>query len=126
MADLKKQIRPEISTIIKTENFSDEEKFQNEVLRPIIKLQHDLILSYFEHYLKQNKVKMNELNSTQKTDFTHKLFKTDSRLKTELRGLILGLFTLKEFNVYLSLSSQLNKRINNMIQQRIDSCYVKE
>ena len=124
MTDLKKQIRPEISSIIKTENFSAEEKFQNEILRPIIKLQHDLILSYFEHYLKQNKVKMNELNNTQKKDLTLKLFKADTRLKTELRGLITGLFTLEEFKEYLSLSSQLNKRINNMIQQRINSCYV--
>ena len=126
MIDLKKQMRPEISSIIKTENFSAEEKFQNEVLRPIIKLQHDLILSYFEHYLKQNKVKMNELNNTQKTHLAHKLFKTNTRLKTELRGLIIGLFTLEEYKEYLNLSSQLNKRMNNMIQQRIASCYVKK
>ena len=125
MTYLKKQIRPEISNIIKTGDFSAEEKFQNEVLRPIIKLQHDLILSYYEHYLKQNKVKMNELNNNQKTDLIHKLFKTDTRLKTDLRGLITGLFTLEEYKEYLSVSSQLNKRINNIIQQRIESCYLK-
>ena len=59
-------------------------------------------------------------------DLTHKLFKSNTPLKTELRGLILGLFTLEEFKEYLSLSSQLNKRISNMIKQRIDSCYVIE
>ncbi len=126
MTDLKKVIRQEIPSIIKIENFSAEEKFQNEVLRPIIKLQHDLILSYFKHYLKKNKVKMNELNNTQKMDLTHKLFKSNTPIKTELRGLILGLLTLEEFKEYLSLSSQLNKRISNMIKQRIDSCYVIE
>jgi hypothetical protein len=126
MTDLKKQIRPEIPSIIITENFSAEEKFQNEVLRPIIKLQHDLILSCFENYLTQNKVKMEALSSLQKTDLTRKLFKGDTRLKTELRGFIIGLFTLEEYNEYLSLSSQLNKRINNMLQQRIDSCYTRE
>lgn len=125
MTDLKKQIRPEISSIIKSENFNTEEKFQNEVLRPIIKLQHDLILSYFEHYLERNKVKMNELGFAQKIELTKKTFKTDTRLKTELRGLIIGLFTVEEYKEYLGLSSQLNKRINNMIHQRIDSCYNK-
>ena len=56
MENPKKQLRPEILSIIKTENFSALEKFQNEILRPIIKLQHDLILTRFEHYLKQNKI----------------------------------------------------------------------
>jgi hypothetical protein len=124
MTDLKKQIRPEIPSITKPENFNAEERFQNEVLRPIIKLQHDLILCYFKHHLEQNKVKINELSTIQKKDFTRKLFKGDTRLKTELRGFIIGLFTVEEYKEYLSLPSQLNKRINNMIQQRIDSCYV--
>lgn len=124
MTDLKKQIRPEIPSITKTENFNTEEKFQNEVLRPIIKLQHELIVCYFEHHLEQNKIKMNELSTIQKKELTRKLFKGDTRLKTELRGFIIGLFTVEEYKEYLSLPSQLNKRINNMIQQRVDSCYV--
>ena len=125
MTDIKKQIRPKISSIIKIEHFSMEEKFQNEVLRPIIKLQHDLLLSYFEHYyLKRNKVKISELNSTQKKEIIQKVFKVDTQLKIELRGLIIGLFTVEEYKEYLGYSSKLNRRINNMIQQRIDSCYV--
>ena len=124
MTDLKKQIRPKISSILEMENSSAEEKFQNEVLRPIIKLQHDLILSCFEYYLMQNKLGMNELNSIKKKELTQRVFKSDTRLKIEMRGLILGLFTIDEYKEYLGLSAQLNKRINNMIQQRIDSCYV--
>jgi hypothetical protein len=124
MTDIKKQIRPEIPSIIKTEHFSMEEKFQNEVLRPIIKFQHALLLSYFEHYyLKRTKVTISELNSTQKKEVIQKIFKVDTQLKTELRGLIIGLFTVEEYKEYLGYSSKLNRRINNMIQQRIDSCY---
>ncbi|MFT4679555.1 MAG: hypothetical protein ACI84C_001103 [Flavobacteriales bacterium] len=124
MTDLKKQLRPEIPSIVKTENFSAEEKFQNEVLRPIIKLQHELILSCFEHHLKQNKVKLDNLEKIQKAGLIQKLFKSNTQFKTEFRGLIIGLFTLEEYNEYLGLSSQLNKRISNMIQQRIESCYI--
>jgi|TARA_B110000285_G_scaffold9194_1_gene9325 hypothetical protein len=121
MENPKKQLRPEILSIIKTENFSALEKFQNETLRPIIKLQHDLILTRFEHYLKQNKINIIELNKTQKTDLMNKLFKSDTRLKNDFRGLIIGLFTLEEYKEYLTISSQLNKRINNMIRQKLDN-----
>ena len=124
MTDPKKQLRPEIPSIAITENFSAEEKFQNEVLRPIIKLQHELILSCFEHNLKQNKMKIGDLGKIQKAELIQKLFKANNQFKTGLRGLIIGLFTLEEYNEYLRLSSQLNKRISNMIQQRIESCYV--
>ena len=123
MTDIKIQIRPEIPSIVKSNSLSNEEKFQNEVLRPIIKLQHELILSLFEYYLERNKIKIKEHNNKEKTDLLNKIFKTDTRLKMEFRGLIIGLFTVEEYEIYLSLSPQLNKRINNMIFQRIESCY---
>ena len=125
MIDKKKQLRPTIPSISFQENLSQEEKFQNIILRPIIKLQHNLILSYFEHYLKQNKVNFNEPNSTQKKVITHRIFKTDTLFKIEMRGLIIGLLTFDEFEEYLKLSPNLNKRINNMIEQRVNSCYIK-
>ena len=125
MIDKKKQLRPTIPSISFQENLSQEEKFQNIILRPIIKLQHNLILSYFEHYLKQNKVNFHELNSTEKKAVTLRLFKTDARFKIEIRGIIIGLLTFDEFEEYLKLSPNLNKRINNMIEQRVNSCYIK-
>lgn len=125
MSDLKKQLRPEISNIKETENSSIEESFQNEVLRPIIKLQHELIMTCFAHFLILNKVQFNALNTFQQTELIQKLFKADMRLKTELRGLIIGLFTLEEYKAYLSQSSQLNKRIYAMIQKRVESVYLK-
>jgi hypothetical protein len=124
MSELKKQLRPLISSIKKTEYASFEEKFQNEVLRPILKLQHEFIISCFEHFLLLNKVQFNELNSIQKAEAINKLFKTDLRLKTELRGLIIGLFTHEEYKTYLVHSSQLNKRIYSMVQKRVESVYL--
>ena len=45
MTNTKQSIRPIIHTIGSQENASKEEQFQNEVLRPIIKMQHDLIMA---------------------------------------------------------------------------------
>jgi hypothetical protein len=126
MSDLKIQLRPEIPSIELTLNFSEEERFQNEVLRPIIKLQNDLILSCFVHYLQQTKGSMESLNPVQIDPYITNLFKTSTRLKTELRGLIIGLFTLEEYHKYIEISSQLNRRMNNMIQQRILSFFVRQ
>ena len=43
----RKNIRPIIKEISTTLNKTVEEQFQNKTLRPIIKLQHDLLLAYF-------------------------------------------------------------------------------
>ena len=124
MSEPKKQLRPLITSIKKTEYASLEEKFQNEVLRPILKLQHEFIIICFEHFLILNKVQFNELSSIQKADVIQKLFKTDLRLKMELRSLIIGLFTYEEYKAYLIHSSGLNKRIYSMIQKRVESVYL--
>lgn len=124
MSDLKKQLRPSIPSILNTENITGEEKFQNDVLRPIIKLQHDLIVTCFEHYLELNKVQIGSLNEERKALVIQKLFKSDLRMKAELRGLIIGLFTHEEYKLYLNLSNGLNKRIYAMIQQRVASVFL--
>ncbi len=115
----KKQIRPTIHSIVMSDNISDMERFQNEVLRPIIKLQHELIICCFQHYLKKRKIFLEELDFAKKTNLIHKLLKTDTQLKKELRGFIIGLFTIEEYQEYIKMYSELNKRVNNMILQKL-------
>ena len=85
----KLQIRPAILSIKAMGNTSVEEQFQNTVLRPIIKLQNDLIITYFEHYLKIKKTKIRELNDTQTHYLLQNVFNRDTSLKADLRGLII-------------------------------------
>ena len=51
----RKEIRPIIIGLDSKIPNSVEEKFQNETLRPIIKMQHDLLLKYFSSYLLSKK-----------------------------------------------------------------------
>ena len=53
------------------------------------------------------KEKFEALNNLQKADFIQKRFRHDTSLKTALRCLIIGLFTLEEYNIYLNLSPLL-------------------
>ena len=115
----KKQIRPTINSIVMSDNISDMERFQNEVLRPIIKLQHELIICCFQHYLEKRKIFLEELDFAKKTNLIHKLLKTDTQLKKELRGFIIGSFTIEEYQEYIKMYSELNKRVNNMILQKL-------
>jgi hypothetical protein len=126
MSDPKQQIRPVIPTQVEKENISVEEKFQNTVLRPVIKLQHELILCCFAHYLTRKKVNFEEFGKDKRQAFIHKVLNSDLQLKKDLRSLIIGLFTLDEYKEYLSLTSQINKRINSIIQTRITTTYDKE
>ena len=119
MEELKVSIRPKIKFDGSIENGSQEEIFQNSILRPIIKMQHDLLVAFFQNYLQRTKVDFLELSSFKKTELISNIFKNDIRFKVELRGLIIGHFTLKEYNEYQDMAPEINKRMVAMIKKRL-------
>jgi hypothetical protein len=121
MTDSRKDIRPVIKGIDTILNKSDSEVFQNETLRPIIKLQHDLLVAYFTEYVITKKIKFDGLSHFKKQELISTAFKKDNAFKTELRGMIIGHFTTDEFALYNKNKSDFNKRILAIIQQRISS-----
>tara|TARA_B110000977_G_scaffold89060_1_gene118338 strand:- start:168 stop:551 length:384 start_codon:yes stop_codon:yes gene_type:complete len=114
-------IRPKIIGINTLLNMSIEEGFQNSTLRPIIKLQHELLLVYIKEYLISNKKRFEEFSSLKKIEILTLIFKNDNSLKTELKGIIIGHFTTDEFFIYCTNKTEYNKRILAMIRQRITS-----
>lgn len=122
MINDKHSIRPAIAAIATNatlEHTSDEEKFQNQTLRPIIKMQHELLISFFQNYLAVKKIPFANLDALKKKETVARIFKTDNAFKTELRGLIIGHFTVEEFDAYVADATALNKRIVTMIRQRL-------
>lgn len=122
----KKQIRPIISNALVSNNQSDAENFQNGVLRPIIKLQHDLLLCFFEEYLKARKMHFDDKNQGQKQQLIDTLFNKDTSFKKILITMITALFTVEEYLVYLPKNSEFNKRIKQMIKQKISRAYTDQ
>ena len=114
-------IRPKIIGINTMLNMSIEEDFQNSTLRPIIKLQHELLLVYIKEYLISNKKRFKEISNLKKIEILTLIFKNDNSLKTELKGIIIGHFTTDEFFIYCTNKTEYNKRILAMIRQRITS-----
>jgi hypothetical protein len=117
------ELRPEINGIL-TNELNALERFQNEVLRPIIKFQHDLILAY----ISSNKQFQSLLTvKGPRLEFQEKLklfIGKQSDIKNKLIGVVIGLLTNAELKFYLDNSNDLNKRIHQMICQRIsDTVY---
>jgi hypothetical protein len=112
-------IRPEIS--VDTSLSADAESFMHKTLRPVLKLQHELIINVFQHYLTTNGINFAGQSTDQKVKTIHSVLKHDQKFKIFLTGLCCGLFTETELRFYLSNQSEINKRIIEMLIKRIES-----
>ena len=112
-------IRPEIKKTIAFESMTSDERFQNETLRPILKLQNPLFLSVFTNYIEKRKGVFYDLSLEKKITYIENSLIKDQKFRSSLKGLIIGHFTVVEYQKYSLNSSSLNKRIINMLIQRL-------
>ncbi|HDZ05951.1 hypothetical protein LCGC14_0122050 [marine sediment metagenome] len=113
-------IRPLIASAKIMPEMSDAERFQNQTLRPIIKLQNDLLLVSFRNYIKKMKNTFYELTLEKRMDYITKAIQKDVKLRNSLKGMIIGQLTVEEYEIYIQNSSALNKRMMNMVIKRIE------
>ncbi|ASV32185.1 glyoxalase [Maribacter cobaltidurans] len=113
------QIRPEIPSAKILPNMSDEERFQNETLRPIIKLQNDLLLASFQNYIVKGKNSFYSLTIENRLNYITNAIQKDIKFRNSLKGMIIGQFTFEEYTEYIKNSSALNKRMMNMVIKRL-------
>lgn len=116
-----KSIRPEIPTAKINDSMSSEERFQNLVLRPIIKLQNDLFVAVFRNYVAKHKMVFYGLSLEKRTDYIENAIQKDMKFRNSLKGMIIGLFTVEEYMLYIENSSALNKRMMNLAKERLIS-----
>lgn len=100
---------------------STEELFQNEVLRPILKLQNDLFVASFINHLTKNKIDFNTHSIEKKLVIIENAIQKDIKFRNALKGMIIGLFTTHEYAIYIKNSSSLNKRMMGMLIERLKS-----
>jgi hypothetical protein len=113
------RIRPEIKKTQQFENMSVEERFQNETLRPILKLQNPLFLAVFHNYIEKRKGVFYSLGLEKKLNYIENSLNRDQKFGDSIKGMVIGLFTLEEYNAYSRNSSALNKRMINMVIERL-------
>ncbi|MGI9540683.1 MAG: glyoxalase [Flavobacteriaceae bacterium] len=113
------RIRPEIKKTQQFKNMSTEERFQNETLRPILKLQNPLFLAVFQNYIEKRKGVFYDLGSEKKLAYIENSLIKDQKFRNSIKGMVLGQFTLEEYSRYSHNSSALNKRMMNMVIERL-------
>ncbi|WP_395043827.1 glyoxalase [Flavobacterium sp.] len=102
-----------------TEQSSSEEKFQNRTLRPILKLQNDLFVAVFINYAVKQKNIFFTLSPEKKLGYIENTIQRDIKFRNSLKGMIIALFTINEYHEYIKNSSNLNKRMMNMLIERL-------
>lgn len=103
------------------EDSSAEERFQNQTLRPILKLQNELLLEVFINYAKIQKGVFFELSLSKKQLYIENALQKDLKFSNSLKGMIIGLFTIAEYKEYSLNTSNINKRIWNLLMERFKS-----
>lgn len=114
-----KSIRPEILSATINDSMSADERFQNIVLRPIIKFQNDLLIEVFRNYIEKHKSVFYDLSLEKRMVYIENAIQKDMKLRNSMKGMVIGQFTVEEYLIYIENSSALNKRMMNMVKDRL-------
>lgn len=104
-----------------TNQSSSDELFQNQALRPILKLQNDLFIASFINHLGKNRIDFDAFSVEKKLAIIENAIQKDIKFRNALKGMIIALFTLDEYALYIKNSSSLNKRMMGMLIERLKS-----
>ncbi|WP_010227643.1 hypothetical protein [Gillisia marina] len=115
------RLRPEIPSARVSEIMSRDEQFQNKTLRPVIKLQNELFVEVFRNYIKKHKNSFHTYSVEKKLSFIENAIQRDIKFRNSLKGIVIGQFTTEEYLLYIENSSALNKRMMNILKERMFS-----
>jgi catechol 2,3-dioxygenase-like lactoylglutathione lyase family enzyme len=94
------------------------EQFQNETLRPILKLLNPTILRLVAARLARYGVGFADMDRVDQRDRLRNLMTEDNRLKQTLLGMVVGHFTEDELSAYLAHKDEVRRRCVPMLLAR--------
>ncbi|AXG74486.1 glyoxalase [Flavobacterium arcticum] len=97
----------------------EEETFQNRTLRPILKFQNNLFIASFLNYANKHKNDFHKLSIEKKLLYIENAIQKDIKFRNALKGMVIAMFTIEEFNQYIKNSSKLNKRMMSLLIERL-------
>ena len=112
-------LRPEISAAKFSDLMSNDERFQNTTLRPIIKLQSELFIAVFKNYVAKHKNVFYDLTIEKRIDYIENAIHKDMKFRNSLKGMVIGVFTVDEYSLYIENSSALNKRMMHLVKEQL-------
>ena len=113
------KVRPKLPDALTEGELKEEELFQNMVLRPVIKMQHDVLILRVKSYFTSKRVMFNIMDKKKRTLAIERAFLGDNAFKKEIQGMILGQLNTSEYQRYLKNERKMNKRIIQMVRNRM-------
>ena len=114
-----KNLRPVISSIVREDHSNLAEQFQNETLRPILKLQNELLIGAFHHYFIKRKGVFYGLSQAKKRAYIAQALQKDLPFRNFVTGLIAGHFSLSEWEQFRELGNEGRRRLITLLIQRV-------
>jgi hypothetical protein len=97
------------------------EQFQNDVLRPILKFQNDLLLKVCHHQFVKRKNIFFQLPPIKQLEYVELQISQDQNFKNLLFGIIIGHFTSKDWIYFKDHEQDLRKRVTSLLIKRLQS-----
>jgi len=113
-----REFRGEMLGTVNSQSSADE-FFQNQTLRPILKLQNDLFVDVVKNYISKSKTDFYNFKVEKKMQFIEHSIQRDIKFRNSLKGMVIALFTTDEYSRYIQNSSDLNKRMMSMLIERL-------
>ncbi len=99
------------------------EQFQNQVLRPILKLQHSLLVALFRQDIEHRKNAFHALSKPERLKYIEHTLRTDLKFKNRMLGIVIALCTVTEFQQFSQTEAELTRRTTTMMIERLQRSY---
>ncbi|MEX2595562.1 MAG: glyoxalase [Salibacteraceae bacterium] len=104
-----------------TKATNEVEQFQNTVLRPILKVQNELMIELAKDYVHRTFKSFNALKVSVQKQLIVQASKRNHKIRSMLIYTGIGLLTREELSLYLQHRAEFNKRIISMGTERVIS-----
>ncbi|MEL7531048.1 MAG: glyoxalase [Bacteroidota bacterium] len=112
-------LRPEIPSLDLAAASNPAEQFQQDTLRPLLKYQNELLIAAFTAYTKGQKGVFFSLADPERMAYIEARFRKDLSLRHYFVGILVGHFTMAEYERYLVCEKEIRRRAVNLIIQRL-------
>lgn len=115
------QLRPNIETIAESAESSVLEFFQNKTLRPILKLQNQVLIEAFKRLNQQKGATYSRMADIEKRVWIRNLLSKDAIARNVILGIVLGMMTSDELGFFFDHEKECRQRIMEMVAERLAS-----
>lgn len=111
--------RPIIPIELPEDQHKAAELFQNMVLRPILKMQHQVLYALAMNSVQNLNKNWAIMDRKKKDAAIRSVLQKDPKVKNTLIGCVLGQLSEEEVKIYLNDAKGFDKRISQMILERV-------